>query len=129
MKRLTLAGLAQEKEEVLKQLAFFGAVEIHDAAPLATEEEAAQYGAVSDTAESGELRGDLEKLQGAIHALTPLAPKKGLLQAKPHITRQGMEDAIVLSLIHISSSRPPRRSWKALDLTTGRAALRWKCSP
>lgn len=95
MKRLTLAGLAQEKEEVLKQLAFFGAVEIHDAAPLATEEEAAQYGAVSDTAESGELRGDLEKLQGAIHALTPLAPKKGLLQAKPHITRQGMEDAIV----------------------------------
>lgn len=89
MKRLTLAGLAQEKEEVLKQLAFFGAVEIHDAAPLATEEEAAQYGAVSDTAESGELRGDLEKLQGAIHALTPLAPKKGLLQAKPHITRQG----------------------------------------
>ena len=43
MKRLTLAGLAQEKEEVLKQLAFFGAVEIHDAAPLATEEEAAQY--------------------------------------------------------------------------------------
>ena len=43
MKRLTLAGLAQEKEEVLKRLAFFGAVEIHDAAPLVTEEEAAQY--------------------------------------------------------------------------------------
>ena len=90
MKRLTLAGLAQEKEEVLKQLAFFGAVEIHDAAPLATEEEAAQYGAVSDTAESGELRGDLEKLQGAIHALTPLAPKKGLAAGKtPHHPSRG----------------------------------------
>ena len=94
MKRLTLAGLTQERDEVLKQLAFFGAVEIHDAAPLVTEEEAAQYGVSGDAGESNELRADLEKLQGAIHALTPLAPKKGLLQAKPHITREGMESAI-----------------------------------
>lgn len=94
MKRLTLAGLTQERDEVLKQLAFFGAVEIHDAAPLVTEEEAAQYGVSGDAGESNDLRADLEKLQGAIHALTPLAPKKGLLQAKPHITREGMESAI-----------------------------------
>ncbi|MBQ2697485.1 MAG: hypothetical protein IJF59_02320, partial [Clostridia bacterium] len=89
MKRLTLAGLQQEKEAVLKQLAFFGAVEVHDAAPLASEEEAAQYKATSDAPQSNELRDDLDKLQGAIAALLPLAPKKGMLQAKPHITRQG----------------------------------------
>ena len=93
MKKLTLAGVVAEKEEVLKQLAFCGAVEVKDASFLLDDEEALP-GAKMDAGNTYELRGDLEKLQNAIAILDPFAPKRGMLTPKPSITRMEMEDAL-----------------------------------
>lgn len=95
MKRLTLAGMSAEKNAILKKLAFFGAVEMKDASPLI--EEFDWFKATPDTADTYRLRSDLERVNGAIAALTPYAKKKGLLTAKPNITGSEMDAAMAAS--------------------------------
>ncbi|HWQ51611.1 MAG TPA: V-type ATP synthase subunit I [Terriglobales bacterium] len=96
MKRLTLAGMNAEKNAILKKLAFFGAVELKDASPLL--EEFDWFKATPDTADTYRLRSDLERVSGAIAALTPYATKRGLLTAKPNITGAEMDAAMAASV-------------------------------
>lgn len=95
MKRLTLAGMNAEKSAILKKLAFFGAVEIKDASPLV--EEFDWFKATPDTADTYRLRSDLERVSGAIAALTPYRAKKGFLSPKPNITGSEMDAAMAAS--------------------------------
>ena len=92
MKRLTLAGMSVDKQDMLKKLAFFGAVEIKDAYPLLTEFDWIK--ATPDTADTYRLNSALDKINGAVAAVTPYAAKKGFLTARPDITKAEMEQAM-----------------------------------
>ncbi len=130
MKRLSLAGMQTDKEAILKKLAFFGALEIEDASPLLGQH--TWLTAKPDTADTYKTESDIAKIEDAISALTPLATKKGLLSAKPNITKNDIESAMngaddllsraaeVLEIVKKREAAPPIRT----KLETQIAALR-----
>jgi V/A-type H+-transporting ATPase subunit I len=104
-----------EKSAILKKLAFFGAVEIKDASPLV--EEFDWFKATPDTADTYRLRSDLDRVSGAIAALTPYATKKGFLSPKPNITGSEMDAVMAASEGVLAASIkcwPSRRKRDAL---------------
>ncbi|NLT58130.1 MAG: V-type ATP synthase subunit I [Clostridiales bacterium] len=94
MKKLTLAGVASEKQRLLETLAFCGAVEVKNASYLLKLEEELMSGASMDAGDAYALRGDLEKLQGAVGVLQPFAPKKSMLAPKPQISQGEMQETL-----------------------------------
>lgn len=124
MKKLTLLGLNREKEQILRDIAFTGSVELSDQSVKLSDESWSRL-AEADTpgAETSELEAELADLGKAIEALSPFEGKKKFLAGRAGKSRGEFDRALAEKEAVLSVARAVCRNLKEQAETEGRINL------